>query len=251
MELERWSSGPRPFLGLHGWGGDRNTFAPLKPYLPPEVSFWSADLPGYGASPAPAKWTEDALVAPVLAAIARVRAEAGTPPTLVGNCSGAILAAMASQVDETAVARLVLIDAFAWVPWYFRVFTWGEFGRRAYRTTFESPIGRRVTNTALAGKRREDTDLTATFVRVSADTALGHLRVLSQAGGPERFAGLGLPINLAYGEKTFAAVRAAVARWQAVWPQARATEIRGAGHLPILEGSEAVAGLTFGAGEER
>ena len=108
MELERWGTGPRPFLGLHGWGGDRNTFAPLKPHLPPEVSFWSADLPGYGASPAPERWTEEALVTPVLTALARIQAEAGAPPTLVGNCSGAILAAMAAMA-ATVARRIFMV----------------------------------------------------------------------------------------------------------------------------------------------
>ena len=136
MFVERWGDGPRRFLGLHGWSGDHRTFETLAELIPLECSFFSADLPGYGRSPPPTRWTVDELaweVADLIQELAAPRL------TLVGNCSGGLLAlcSLVSLGEERAghlVERLVLIDLLAYWPWYFRVFTTPGWGRYAYQT---------------------------------------------------------------------------------------------------------------------
>lgn len=247
MKLERWGNGPRPYLGLHGWGGDRETFAPLRSRLPADVSFWSADLPGYGASPSPAELTEDAVVDEIVAAVRAVRAESGARPALVGNCLGAILALAAARRIEEEIALVVGLDAFPYLPWYFRIFTAGEFGRRAYRATFASSLGRRLTNGALAARRAGSTDLTASFSQVDHEVTLRYLFVMRSIAGAEHFAGLRLPVTLLHGEKSFRAVRDGGERWRRSLPQIRIAALPGAGHLPLQEAPDAVARTIFGA----
>ena len=65
--------------------------------------------------------------------------------------------------------------------------------------------------------------------------------MLKDCGGPGQFRGVGLPVDILYGEKTFSAVRKSVQEWKEALPQAGLTELAGVGHLPILEATDAVA----------
>lgn len=246
MEIVRWGNGPRTYLGLHGWGGNRTTFEPLRLRLPEDVSFWSGDLPGYGASPAPAAITEAAVVEEIAAAVAVVIRESGVKPVLVGNCLGAILALSTAKRIGAQLAGVLGLDAFPFMPWYFRVFTLGAFGRRVYLATFASDLGRRLTNQALAARRTENSDLTASFARVDHEVTLAYLRVLRGVGGPESFAGLELPVRLVHGAHTFSAVKTGGEFWRRALPQVRVIELPEAGHLPLQEAPEAVAHEVFG-----
>ncbi|MGB9612078.1 MAG: alpha/beta fold hydrolase, partial [Bryobacteraceae bacterium] len=88
MHVERYGSGSICVLGLHGWSGSHQTFAPLEPWLPPDVSLYAPDLPGYGRSPAPRAWRLE-LVAAEIASLIRQLAQPSL--TLLGNCSGGLL----------------------------------------------------------------------------------------------------------------------------------------------------------------
>jgi pimeloyl-ACP methyl ester carboxylesterase len=236
-----WSGG-RTFLGLHGWSGDHTTFAPLAPLAPAGTRLFAADLPGYGASPPPAQWSLDAVGDEIAATIEELASPA---LTLVGNCSGAILGLHAALQVPSRVERVVLIDPFAYMPWYFRIFLAGEFGRRAYRTTFASRIGRRVTNSALRGHRTGRTDLTASFGRTNHEVTQQHLRLLGGILDVSFLGDLRLPTDILYGERTFGAVRKSVAIWKRLWPHARTFELAGAGHLPLEEATTQVAEILF------
>ena len=246
MYVKRYGTGEREFyFGLHGWSGDHRTFAPLAAHLPARASLYSADLPGCGQSPAPQSLTLDAVTGEIVAAVL-----AAVPPraavTLIGNCSGAILGLSAAARLGERVGRLVLIDPFAYWPWYFRVFVAQSFGRHAYRATFANPLGRWLTNQSLRGRRTTDTDLTQSFGHIDHDVAQRYLALLAEVEGVERFASLrGVPIDIVYGERTFAAVKKSVPLWRSVWPQARARMLCGAGHLPILEATAQLAGIIF------
>ena len=250
MYVKRYGSGEhKTYFGLHGWSGDHRTFAPLAAHLPPGASLYSADLPGCGASAA----TTTAQQALTLDSITDEIAEAvenAAPPrgriTLVGNCSGAILGLLVARQIESKLERLVLIDPFAYWPWYFRVFVNKSFGRHAYRTTFANGFGRWLTNGLLRGHRTAETDLTDSFGRINHDVAQRYLALISEVEGIERFAALRrVPVEIVYGERTFGAVKKSVAMWQSIWPQARACELKGAGHLPILEATEALSRVVF------
>jgi len=234
MHIERFGQGPQTFLGLHGWSGTLNTFEPLVTPLPEGVSFYSADLPGCGQSAPPREYT----ISCIAAEIASTIRELPPPITLVGNCSGALLGIVAAQGLGTRVERLVLIDMFAVFPWYFRIFLLRPIGPYAYATTFRNPLGRWFTNLSLRAKRTKDTTLTGGFAKVDHDVTYKYLQLFENCPLPETFADLTQPIELLYGENTFQAVRDSISRWQSVWPQATATCLKGAGHLPIQEATE-------------
>ena len=246
MFVKRYGSGEKIFFGLHGWSGDHRTFAPLAAHMPhASASLYSADLPGCGQSPALPNLTlalvTDEIVKAVLAVV-----PPGKQITLIGNCSGALLGLLAAGPLEARVSRLVLIDPFAYWPWYFRVFVAKSFGRYAYRTTFANPFGRWLTNQSLRSHRTAETDLTNSFDHIDHDVAQSYLALLAEVEGIERFAGLRrLPIEIVYGERTFGAVKKSIAMWQKIWPQARACMLTGAGHLPILEATVALSEIVF------
>lgn len=251
MYVKRYGAGEGEiYFGLHGWSGDHRTFAPLAAHVPASASLYSADLPGCGESPAPPSLTLAAVTSEIVEAV-RAVATPHAPVTLIGNCSGAILGLLAAeQTGPRLLRRLILIDPFAYWPWYFRVFVAKSFGRYAYRTTFANPLGRWLTNQSLRSHRTAGTDLTHSFGEIDHDVAQSYLALLAEVEGVERFESLrGVPVDIVYGERTFAAVKRSVAMWQSIWPGARARMLRGAGHLPLLEATAQLAGIVF-AGDD-
>ncbi len=242
MHIERYGKGDRAYFGLHGWGGDHKTFAPLVEQMPACARLYAADLPGYGHSPAPRVWSLHAIVDEIVRAIAQVD-EAKV--TVIGNCSGAILGLLAAGRLPDRIERLILIDPFAFMPWYFKVFVAGSFGRYAYYSTFANPIGRWLTNASLKRKRTATSDLTRSFNAINHNISQRYLALLSRIKDVAQFDHIRMPIDIVYGEKTFSAVKESVARWKAVWPQARATVLRGAGHLPIEEATKQLSEVVF------
>lgn len=248
MYVERFGQGAASYFALHGWGGDRRTFAPLAPFVPAGASLYAADLPGCGRSPAPREWTPSAVVTEIVEA---VRANVPGRVELVGNCGGAVFALLAAQALGGRVARVVMIDPFAFVPRYFRLFNAGEFGRHAYHATFANPLGRWLTNKSLRGRRAAAGDLTASFAETDHEAARRYLALYEEAGTVERFRGFGAPVEIVHGAKTFGAVRKSLALWAGVLPRARVHELAGAGHQPIAEAAERTARIIFGRHSER
>ncbi|HYP26580.1 MAG TPA: alpha/beta fold hydrolase [Blastocatellia bacterium] len=244
MYVTRYGSGPRVFFGLHGWSGTHDSFAPLAARMPDDVALYCADMPGYGRSAAPREWSLRAIAQEISAAISSIDAPS---VTVIGNCSGAIFGLLAAEHAEERVGRFVLIDPFAFVPWYFNLFVARSWGRYAYNSTFANPVGRWVTNLSLRRRRAETSDLTRSFRSVNHETAYRYLELMSRIDGVSRFRDLRAPVDIVYGERTFAAVKRSVAMWQAVWPQARAFELKGAGHLPISEATDRLSEVAFAA----
>ncbi len=244
MHFERSGDGERVFVALHGWGGSYLTYAPLAPYLPSTATMFAADLPGYGRTPRSQSRTAEELGADISAAIERL---GGGRFTLVGNCSGAIFACLAASILGPRVERLVLVDPFAFVPWYFKVFIHPAIGRYAYYSTFANPLGRWLTNVSLKKKRAASTHLTDSFREVDPEVSLAYLSMLDALGSIERFASITAPVDILFGERTFAAVRDSLVDWRRVLPHARCWEIRGAGHLPIDDAPAEVASIVFDA----
>lgn len=246
--------GGKVVVGFHGWSGDHTTFRPLLKQVPAAMTFVSFDLPGCGRSAEPKRWEMRA----VAQEIAREVLELGKERiTLVGSCSGGLLAIfvareLAEMGQARVVERVVMIDPFAICPWYFGIFLTPVVGPIMYATAFANPLGRWILDLRLREKRTGRVSLTESFRGVKHRVALAYLRMFAQAGEPEQFRGLGLPVEIVRGEKTFSAVIASVERWQSVWPEVVVHVLPGVGHLPIEEGSTAVEGILFrGAGERR
>lgn len=243
MFVERHGRGPWAYFALHGWGGDRRTFAPLAPYVPDTASLYAADLPGCGHSPRPKAWTAGAVVEEIVEAVR----ETETPGvTLVGNCGGAVFALLAARALGEKVKRVSMLDPFAYLPRYFKLFNAGEFGRRAYGATFANPFGRWLTNQSLRGRRAGAADLTASFAEADHEAARHYLALYEEVGEVEIFRGLEVPVEIAYGERTFGAVRRSLALWRDVLPHARVRELKGAGHQPFVEAPARLAEVIFG-----
>lgn len=242
MYVEASGAGPRHFLGLHGWNGTLETFQPLIRALPQDVTFWGADLPGCGRSPRPAALTLDAVLDDALEAVDRLPA----PMTLVGNCSGAVLGLLLMARRPERFLRLVMIDAFAALPWYFRVFL-SPVGGYAYGAAFANPVGRGITNLALKKRRTGTTNLTAGFRAADHATLTAYLRIFEAAGARADLEAVTAPVDVLYGERTFAAVRHGIAFWEQKLRVARVECLRGAGHLPIQEATAQLREILFAA----
>ncbi|HOE67965.1 MAG TPA: alpha/beta fold hydrolase [Candidatus Hydrogenedentes bacterium] len=242
LHVKQYGQGHRAWLGIHGWAGNHRTFRPLASHVPNDCVLYSADLPGYGLTPPLDRWALDPVVAMISETLRRLPHRS---LTLVGYCGGGNLAMLAAQQAPERVERLVLIDPFAYMPLYFRVFTWGSFGRRAYMSAFANPLGRRIANAVLRRKRRGHTDLTETFGRVNHALTIEVMRSLLDFPPLASFQTLSMPIDMAYGERTFAAVKRSVQIWKTVWPHARAQVLLGAAHNPIAETPAQTAAILF------
>jgi pimeloyl-ACP methyl ester carboxylesterase len=242
IHAQRYGSGGNVYVGVHGWGGSHRTFAPLVPHLPAAAALHAVDLPGYGRSP----WSPVDAASDIAGQLAAFIERLDSPPvTVVGNCSGAILALLAYDMIPARIGRFVLIDPFAFLPWYFRVFVNPSFGRLAYHSTFANPLGRWATNLSLKNRRAADSDLTGSFRDVDHEVSLRYLELLDQIDGIERFRLVGVPIDIAYGARTFAAVKESVEMWRALWPHVRTWPLAEAGHLPIEEAPAGIARILF------
>jgi pimeloyl-ACP methyl ester carboxylesterase len=164
---------------------------------------------------------------------------------MVGNCSGAVVGLVAAEMAPARIHRVVLIDAFAFMPWYFRVFVPPVVGEVAYRSTFANPVGRWATNVSLRHRRQAETHLTDFFRDIDPQVSLRYLRLLQAIPDVSRFAAVNAAVDLLHGANTFTAVKDSVAMWQRLWPQARTWRIEGAGHLPLEEVPSAVADILF------
>ena len=250
MYCVKYGSGKDIFVGLHGWSGDHRTFDALIPYLPKEVTFYSADLPGVGKSPAP---RGESLRQIVLSIVDWISSLQSSSITILGNCSGGLIGLfVAKHLVETGreaiLNRLFLIDPFAYFPWYFKVFVAPEMGRigwYAYCSTFANPFGRWLTNMSLHKRRTADADLTSSFSRVNHRMTYKYLQLLAEGGPAEQFNVVTNPVTILYGEKTFSAVQESISLWQKILPKVYSYKLNGAGHLPIVEATSQLAAILF------
>jgi len=97
---ERYGGNPPAVLALHGWGRDHADFASTLHDIPAIA----IDLPGFGASPAPASGMGSAEYA---TAVAPVLNEFSAPPILVGHSFGGRVAVHLAATHQ--VSGLVLI----------------------------------------------------------------------------------------------------------------------------------------------
>ena len=241
LEVKTWGTGSSNYVAIHGWGGSHDTFAPMVPMIPKSAQIEAPNLPGYGKSAHPENWQIEE-VAEMVADSVNLQ----EPVTIIGNCTGGVIGAELAKLAPAQVKRLVMIDPFAYAPWYFSIFLKGVFGKMAYKTTFASPVGRFFTNQALRNKRTGDSDLTSSFDRVDHDAAHSFLRMMYEHEGTERYVDLDVPIDLIVGEKTFGAVKKSSQILKETLRNVRIHTLLGAGHLPIEEQTEPVAKVIFG-----
>ncbi|MGM0557087.1 MAG: alpha/beta fold hydrolase [Myxococcota bacterium] len=238
-----FGQGDRLFVGLHGWNGSWETFEPLVPHMPDDARLVSLDLPGYGDSPQPANWTLDAVADAILETIEAIAP--GEPFTLVGSCSGAVVGLYVGRHAKARMERFVILEPFAYVPIYLRILVFPFFGRLFYWTAFANPVGRWIANTALAGKRKDDTDMMASFSQGSPWVPHRYLQLFDSIPGAQSFASLSMPKTMIVGEYTFDAVRDSVRIWSDLWGECEVEQLPDTGHLILDESPQAVSYLIF------
>jgi pimeloyl-ACP methyl ester carboxylesterase len=242
MYVKEYGQGDRLFVAFHGWGGTHREFAPLASRLPKNSRLLSFDLPGYGASPNPDVWGLDAIAADVERELEHRLGQ--KPRTLIGFCSGNIFPMLLAKRKQETVERMVMIDPFASVPWYFRIFLLGEFGRRAYSVTFQSRPGREVTDWIIKRIQKQDEDFTAAFRDINHDVVRRYLALFNRVD-VRGFSDLKVAIDMLYGESTFVEVRKSITRYCELWPHARIIVLRDVGHLPLIKGARQLASVIF------
>lgn len=243
MIVEQHGNGENIVIGIHGWGGSERSFDPVLAYLPEDVTFYSWGLPGYSGTQAPADWSPES-ISTLLAK--EVEAVATSPVTIIGHCSGAILGLMAADTCPEQVGRLVMLDAFAYKPWYFGMLLWRGFGPFFYYSTFGNPLGRYLTDGALRNKRAEDSHMTDSFKELDLAVTYKYLRLMGEVSSYKRYAHFRCPeIDIVYGVKSFDAIHRSVPMWKEIWPDAGVWPLQGGGHLPIHEATEELAKILF------
>lgn len=248
MFVKEYGQGDRNFIAFHGWAGTHREFGPLAFRLPEGCRLLSFDLPGYGASPKPDVWDLDTIAAEIEQEIELRLGEQCR--TLIGFCSGNAFSLLLAQRKPEAVERIVMIDPFAGVPWYFRIFLAGEFGRRAYAATFQSRLGRAITDWVIRRSQKQEAEFTAAFRDIDHDITRRYLKLLNQVD-LRQFSNLMIAVDILYGENTFGAVRKSIMRLRELWPHARIIVLHDVGHLPMLQGARQLTSVIFNQEGER
>ena len=239
-----YGEGPVSYLGLHGWGADHRTFAPLEPFLPPGVQLICPDFPGCGGVPPPGEWTIEC----VIEETAQTLREQSLvePSVIIGSCLGAVFALEMLQREVISTQRLVIVDPLIFFPMYLRVFLLGKFGEGAYRASMETGIGRIMANLISRINRSSGVDMTASLKDIDHDSAYCYLKLMTDLPNPQRYSDLELAVDIIYGEETFRFARKSSKALKAIWEHAHEHQVPKASHLPIIEQTEFTAQLIFG-----
>jgi pimeloyl-ACP methyl ester carboxylesterase len=244
MYRKIYGDGKRLFLAFHGWAGDHREFSAIAARLPDDACWISTDLPGYGNSPPPDTWDMPSITSQLERGLSDLF-EKYDDITLVGFCSGVIFGVELARIRPEVFKRIVMIDPFAFLPWYFRIFTLGEFGRRAYASTFISATGRRITDRILSSMQTSDADFTAAFSGADHELIQNYLRFFSRLDGRSVFSAFDIEVEIALGAKTFGAVKRSVKQIKQQWPEAPVHELLRTGHLPLVKGAPALRKIIF------
>ncbi|HVK37573.1 MAG TPA: alpha/beta fold hydrolase [Candidatus Kapabacteria bacterium] len=108
IAFERTGSGP-PMILVHGCPATHTLWRPLLPALARHRTLYAIDLPGFGASPAPADPTELAPARLARAILAFARRQGLERFDLVGHSFGGAIAAEAATEAPERVASLVMV----------------------------------------------------------------------------------------------------------------------------------------------
>jgi len=234
-----YGQGSQLFLGVHGWGASHRTFEHFEPHLHEhDASLLSLDLPGYGQSSEPERFDFPTINAPIRALI-----EAQDRPVhLIGSCSGTVhVLELALEIPEK-IASIRLMEPFAYVPWYFRIFL-APGGQIAYYSTFANPLGRKITNLGLARQEYATDNPVDSFAIVPPHVPLRYLELYHRDGKHHRYKDIDLPIRCVTGALTFEAIRRSVEIWRGHWPQLQERVLPDVGHMIVQEATASTADM--------
>lgn len=108
LAFDRFGSGTRPVLLLHGFMGSRQAWAHVRPALEPHVSALAVDLPGHGETGIPSLSGREGYEATLEALSTLIHDELGGKADVIGYSQGARLALALAARRPARVRRLVL-----------------------------------------------------------------------------------------------------------------------------------------------
>jgi pimeloyl-ACP methyl ester carboxylesterase len=235
IHVRTHGTGPRTFVALHGWAGSGELFREVADAMDGQATVLAPDMPGYGESSRPEHWRRERIIGDLDRALRPHLQTCEGPVTLVGTCSGAVfaleLALYWQRMNGPRVHRLVLFEAFAAMPWYFRLFLTPMVGALLYTLVFQNPIGRWFTEVFLRGRSSSAAN---DLGRLPAETTLSYLRLLDDVVAAD-FSELQAPVHLVAGSHTFSEIHHSLTIWRRQWPAATSTIVPGGTHLLVDE----------------
>ena len=250
LHTQTYGHGPRVFIGYHGWGSEQGrSFEALVPFLPDDVTLIGVDLPGCGKSTTPsakdalASWERvNDLVARHLDTI-----DSDKQVTLVGSCSGVFNACEVAQRRPERIRDIIMLEPFAYMPWYFSIFLKPVTGKLLYKMVFDNPLGKAATSLSMRKKKlNEDFDMVGSFgLGTDLDVAYRYLEFYGALTEHSIYKDITAPIRIIHGQNTFGAIHESVAMWQENWPGLPVTPLEGVGHMLNQEAPEATARAIF------
>jgi len=110
LPFERWGSGGRILVMLHGFTGNRTAFRHLEPLMGSGLSVVAPDLPGHGEAPLPSRMGRDGFEE-TLAALEMLLDALGTQVDLLGYSQGGRIALALAARAPSRIDRIVLESA--------------------------------------------------------------------------------------------------------------------------------------------
>lgn len=247
LHTKTYGSGDRLYLGVHGWGAEHHkSFSELIEHIGDhDVTLIGVDLPGCGASPELDEWSWGAVTDALVDTIDAL--EPGRKLSLIGSCSGSFHVLEAALERPERVEQLILLEPFAFMPWYFSIFLTPVAGLALYHSVFNNPIGKAITSLNMRrNKLNEDYDMVGAFANgMDIMVPYRYLGYYDAIESHRIYAPIDAPVRIIHGENTFGAVRDSVERWRENWPTLDAHALEGVGHMISQEAPARVAALTF------
>lgn len=235
------------FLGVHGWGSSgTQSFAELAEHLPSTASLFAPDMPGCGLSAEPSSWDIAHIHDSLFESFDAL--DVSGPVTVIGSCSGAFHILPLAIARPERISHIVLLEPFAYMPWFFSIFLAPLTGYPLYKGVFDNPIGRAVTRASLRrqGGDQEKVDMIGAFgSHAGLQAAYKYLRYYGSIKDHGVFASARQPVRIICGANSFKAVHASIPLWQENWPALDVQMLEETGHMLSQEAPERTASLIF------
>ncbi|MEV6491273.1 alpha/beta hydrolase [Actinoplanes sp. NPDC051633] len=237
-----------PLLLIHGSGASSGSWKPLIPALAARHHVIRIDLPGCGQSPPPPSYDVPAQAARVAAVLDGLRLRS---VAVAAHSSGGYVATALAEQRPDLVGSLMLIstgpglDALLPQPLLLRVLMAPPFGPILWSTRSDAMMRRGITATCVRPVDIPDdviAELRGTTYRAVRSVLRANEAYIAERSVPERLAGLGVPLLVIFGAADPRWDPASAHRYETV-PGARLELLRGVGHVPIFEATEATASL--------
>ena len=146
------------------------------------------------------------------------------------------------------IREIVLLEPFAFMPWFFSIFLKPITGYPLYKMVFDNPLGRALTRSGLRkqGGDQEKVDMVGNFgQQTDLLAAYEYLRHYGTITDHTVFKEATAPVRIICGENSFKAIHRSVGLWQQNWPDLTLHELSGIGHMLSQEAPELTASLIF------